>query len=758
MPDPANLPLELFEMVLDLALIEPTKHQLCGLALLSRRWYEAVMVRLYKEWHYNGARQPFMTLWMFLRTILRNPKVAALIRFLVIGNWGFYTPAMAVYHPKYGDHQIIELPEEDLDLVRAAISEAGISSLESSIIQSLHRRDRRPLMALLLTRLPNLMCLEATVPPHDPVLGSVLQEAMRRQRAGHKVFSRLTDLIIRAEVDVPPSHGESIGPLTGIHTKDEFNYLWSIMFLQGLQTLSLAGVHHKLIVLKTNPRVPYSQKLHVEANEEVRWRFTDIRSLLSLPAKLASFSFNVYNAPLKGALALISNKEIWEALQIHSENLETLEVFRHGPDYQSGKESSHHFGLLKSFTRLKYLGIQVEILLGGSFGLPIAPFRLADTLPCSLETLVFNGCTCDGVPDFPLQIEELLQSPEFPSLKSISMEDLCSYEEESDHDTSSLYKTIGQACDKRGVDFQLSESFDFCGRPEPVRTPGAVFGMERDGARRSSMFKTSPARFHDPHELILPRIGDDDLWGETARIASEIEEDPHGKTFGENEHFRALYGRPTVHARFFADHAGEAAYMVFHNKELVPLPPLYSFALYFTHAEASEKTVDMVGFYKELFSPFWPSYCFRLDFYFIPGGSAHDCMSHYRAEKAARGDHHEQLIAYKKHRDETDQPRGQLPGMVNEYPGGVLHICPNQNWNDEERAFLSVLFDPDDTCEKSIRIRRAPIDAQSPLYDPKAGKQTVQHWMLDLASRYSQGHTRPWEKATNKGWTAWPCL
>lgn len=138
-------------------------------SLLSRKWHAALLARIYSEWTYNGARQPFMTLWKFLMTVLSNAHLAALVRTLNIGNWGFY-PSAAL---KRG--QDLQLPPEELKLVSNAIHNGGIQHLEASIVrESLPRRDRRPLMALLLTCLPNLSTVYAHVPSCDPVLGTVI--------------------------------------------------------------------------------------------------------------------------------------------------------------------------------------------------------------------------------------------------------------------------------------------------------------------------------------------------------------------------------------------------------------------------------------------------------------------------------------------------------------------------------------------------------------------------------------------------------
>lgn len=76
---------------------------------------------------------------------------------MTIGNWGFY-PRVT-----FGKPEQLGLPQADQDLIHVAGVNAEISTLEPSIINDLHKHDRRPLMALLLTSLPNLTTVYAHV-------------------------------------------------------------------------------------------------------------------------------------------------------------------------------------------------------------------------------------------------------------------------------------------------------------------------------------------------------------------------------------------------------------------------------------------------------------------------------------------------------------------------------------------------------------------------------------------------------------------
>ena len=192
MPNPANLPTELFTDILDLSLYDSDARHLCHLSLLSRRWHNTLVPRIYTKWTYNGARQPFMTLLKFLVAIRHSPDLAALVRTLDVGNWGFFP------RPDSGKDVQLELPDTELELIRIAIREAGISGLEDDIVRSLSENDRRPLMALLLMSLPNPETLYAHVPRSDPVLGAVLKRMLDLKDSGSSshCLSRLRELYL----------------------------------------------------------------------------------------------------------------------------------------------------------------------------------------------------------------------------------------------------------------------------------------------------------------------------------------------------------------------------------------------------------------------------------------------------------------------------------------------------------------------------------------------------------------------------------
>ena len=170
--NPVNLPPELFIEVMDYAVDgKRDLKSLCAFCLVDQQWYTTVSPRIYSRWLYDGDIYSFTYLWKFLRTVLRSARIAQQVHTLRIRNWGF------PLHPDVG----VCLSEEDFELVHNAVCKAGIQHLESSVVEALRKADRRPLVALLLTSLPNLATLYAHVPEVDVFFAEMLKQALEDQ-------------------------------------------------------------------------------------------------------------------------------------------------------------------------------------------------------------------------------------------------------------------------------------------------------------------------------------------------------------------------------------------------------------------------------------------------------------------------------------------------------------------------------------------------------------------------------------------------
>ncbi|KAK6828684.1 hypothetical protein RU639_003536 [Aspergillus parasiticus] len=403
----AQLPPELFCPVLDLAFENQSDIQLlCSLSLLSRQWYETLVPRIYAEWAYNGARQSFRSLWNFLRTILNDSRIAALIHSLHIGNWGYYPYARS------GEWEELNIPQDEITLFREAIN----------------RRDRRPLMALLLTCLPNITRIYAHVPQPDPVLSAVLRQILDCQSGDNPstILSNLSELYVLGEVDVPTRDLVNHNLLPGAdQTPLRLDDLWPALHLTGLQTLSLYGLDtaNAAFRLGASPAISRLKHLSIIGGFNSSCTYTDLGALVALPEALTSFSLYIQDYAF-GSIGgdMISNAGLWKVLKKQQNSLEYLDICRDG-EHTRLYMSLGHFGLLHSFTCLKKLCIQAEVLLGSFWDRPNAPYRLKDRLPCNLQSLtLYGGKGFFHTSSIGVHLQEALDSGIFSSLTSIELE------------------------------------------------------------------------------------------------------------------------------------------------------------------------------------------------------------------------------------------------------------------------------------------------------------------------------------------------
>ncbi|OGM49221.1 hypothetical protein ABOM_004091 [Aspergillus bombycis] len=538
---------------------------------------------------------------IFLRTILNDARLAALVFSLHIGNWGYYP------HSCSGEWENLSLPREEITLIRQAINRVGIKHLESNIIKDIRKRDRRPLMALLLTCLPNLTRIYAHVPQSDPVLNAALMQILDCQSGSNPsaLLSKLSELYVFGEVDVP--------------TRDPVNYellpradqtllrlddLWPAFHLTGLRTLSLYGLDtaNAACRLGASPAMSRLKHLSIIGGFDSSCTYSDLQALLTLPEAFSSFS--LYNS------------------------LECLDIYRDA-EHTRLFMSQGHFGPLHSFSSLKKLCIQAEVLLGSFWDRPNAPYGLRDRLPCNVQSLtLYGGRGFFHISSIGVHLQEALGSGIFSSLTSIELEGFYVDSEISEMcRQTGVSLSTGRSCRHRAVsrDCQLRKE----GRwPQFLQT---TYHMRMDGQGRAVMFAFFPEECRDRREILLPLDDSMDACEEVA-----VKEGDLGQCTGDLK-LRMLD---------FWVHNGGTSYMVFQNFGHSSLLPLFTFAIYFTHAHVSREKVDHRALYQALCDSY-NNYDVRFDLYFVPGIGEEGCKAHYRQERRFRGDYKKQLKAYK---------------------------------------------------------------------------------------------------------------
>ncbi|KAL2810802.1 hypothetical protein BJX63DRAFT_400946 [Aspergillus granulosus] len=787
MPDPASLPVEIFTQILATALDqceydlnnETDLRQLRRLLTLNRRWYNVLLPRLYSKWTYNGARHTWVSLWKFVRTALSNRQLAEMVHTLNVGNWGFY-PSLVQYDEVAACDKL-ELTNDDFDLMRKAIRAAfcdcpNLEMLESKILdpQSLANRDRRPLIILLLICLPNISTIYMHLPWSTPLLQPVLEEILRYQDRGSSLpcLRHLTHLYLLA--DVSARQGKTKGSPDASFRLDS---IWPLLYFPTLDSLSLYGLDTDgaaSLLARCEDKVCRFQHLRIVIGKYSTCATSDVQALVKLPRILTRFSiFWDYGPQEFDCDPMISVVELWDALQKHRESLEHLEVFYDGSrsdDYAA----PGHFGLLQPFQRLQRLDTQLKVLLGGRTKEYVAPFRLKDTLPRSLEALVLQVDASFGtVPDFQTtELQAVIEGRDRP-LKLLALGDrsaarwyrIIKYAEDTgdygplDSQGPEPYPGLRLLCKKEThlhVDDGCCNTFDagrlrechFCRGGACRWLWRNTWGLRMDGIKRSNHFIE-----------LIPK--------------------PDQQPCKSHEEPKKARTEP-IQTMPFTDHRGKAAYMVFQNDIASQLPPLYPFVIYFTYptATATPEDADLAGLYKAIRDPMQGSQShFRLDAYFLPGASNDDCKAHYVAARSTRPDYKSLLQEFvaKARNNHFSPPPKRLPGMV--YPDPNVEgfqtsflICPERNWRDGAQRISMAMFD-----NSAIRARRDdeseeeyesnfwiesttsdhPITWEGPLTEEDEGGwilgEYLQQWINDIEEDLQAAHT----KAAGMGWTNW---
>ncbi|KAL4878873.1 hypothetical protein BJY04DRAFT_220705 [Aspergillus karnatakaensis] len=673
MLDFETLPAEIFDWILDYALVDCGHPRLCHLALLSRRWHQFLLPRIYKKWTYNGAKQSFFSLWSFFTTVLRSSHIASLVHSLAVGNWGFN------HYEALGKK--FEIIIDGLDLVLEAIHRAGLAALEEEIFDSISKGDRRPVMALLLTCLPNVRSIDAHVPRSDPVLGAVLRQALlnHQEEAQSGALSCLTSVRLWGEIYVEVD----IEKLArGDHARLQLDDVWPIIFFPGLSVLSIFEVDVVgASTLLRHQGFSNVQDLTMVCSEESKATIHDIQAFLRAPLALRSLSCYIkddYFESLRNPSLQIPNPALWDALQMHQDSLETLDLYRCGlTGYQVGR-----FDQLRSFNRLKRICINPEVLLGGCSKSLDSSIQLKDTLPSSpaLQSITFyEGEGLREIPDLDDQVEDvLISSSDFPSLRLLRV-DLVT---ESALSKAANYRSFQKTLNETRTTLSFVK----------FNCVGSWYlrdcQMSRGGICPALWQESYYMRCDGQQRFIKIRNRLEDLAGS----------DPEPS---DSEVVRP--SQPCITLSIpFPDHRGHRAYMLFSGHGDMPLPPLYSHAIYFTHLDIQPDDIglDLTRLHDVIMKEGSFDYEPRLDCYFLPGASAYDCTQHYLAELTARGNYKAQIRDYRRARREGNPPPpppGTLPGLVEHYSdneGSGLFICERAHWQTGDQTMWAVGFRP----------------------------------------------------------------
>ncbi|KAL2817887.1 hypothetical protein BJX63DRAFT_385345 [Aspergillus granulosus] len=747
MPDLFDLPAELLDPILDYAYGPDTpteelnhdpnerldRRQLGRLLLVKRKWYQALLPRVYSSWSYNGTSHSYMSLFRFLRTILTSPHIAALVQTLNVGNWGHGIPF-------YLSYDVVAPSPTEEGLLSDAIRRAGIDYLKHEILEKVlsptkSTADHRPLMALLVAHLPNLSTLYAHVPRSDPYLHAVLLEGRRRSTLGKLNKLYLLPEILVFDRGLRDSPGYQMDTMNFHHLK--LDVTWPVLFLSGLRSVSIYNLNTEdlALLLEDQRRVSvcHVEQLRVVTHKQSKCLPEDVHALLTLPQALTRLSFywhyySFKHGPAKKDITWkVSNQQVWAALQQHAPTLQSLEIM-HGID-NTRHFWKDHFGPLASFVRLKTLVMQPEILYGGD------PSLMSNSLPAGLETLtlLINSVPHERLPELLLQLNSVVASTDRP-LKQLWLGDRRL--SQPDQLIEEPCKRLEATCTERSVRFTavyITPSWSIYA--ELPSGSGKLFPQHW---RRTLHLKDDGFK-----RLILEH-----------KYQLKLQKELGG-------HHDELYIQP-IWPDSFLDHRGDQGFTLYEdNDPQISLYPLLSFAVYFTHPAAGYPQTDMAGLFALLRQEI-ADFHFRLDVYFLPNASEEDCMKHYRAEKATRKRSHVALELFERRvRNRLAQApcRPGKPEMVEEFTldgrrwGGALCICPGRGWRENEERLCCLLFDSPEGGSVPVWREWLPISGTSPGAESTGG--TAASWMWDLAYPFRDTLVRAQKEAMKREWIYW---
>ncbi|KAL4904300.1 hypothetical protein BDW74DRAFT_185626 [Aspergillus multicolor] len=722
---------------------------LSRLLLVNRKWHQAFVSRLYSCWTYNGARHSYSRLWKFIRTVASNPELAARVQVLNIGNWG----GSSTYYLK-NDHELRDEDEslglslDDQEIAKKAIQLAGLTEeVGSEIFQRIFAddndcRDRRPLM------------IYAHIPEADPFLGGVLQAALGQQQAvpgaestlllGLKELHVLSEVPTSVEKGLQPQDDDISEPSLQLHD------IWPALYLQRLNTLrlynldpdGLGSLFQNNIKAQERGYTCRIQHLHIATKRMSACRAEGVTALLTLPLKS---KIKDKTTGKKRNVWQISNSEVWAAIQKFEGSLEYLDIYHAFPPGPRQHRPDDHFGLLTDFTELRHLFIMTEMLLGGYHENMPATFRLEDTLPADIETLVIaTKAASKTIPDLVPQIEEVVS--QFPRLKTLQTSDNSAKSGYLPPGTiPPKYQPVREACLGKAIRF----SFEGLCSPT-IRREHCPYPL---GARCLSRWKeTYKLRFDG-----IARYTN--LHSRAKRKAAGRRQTPSPPPEPEPEQPRRRSNK--THVLPFNDHTGRSSFMVFQSEENTSLPPLVNITIYFTHPESpllklADLEDDLRAMHTRIAADGLEEYHYRLDIFFQPGASDEACIAHYQAEKATRGNSRDMRREAEIRLDANSPPptTPRLPGMLQAYRPmggavfqGMLFVHADRTWRGGAQRMCRIRYGA------GFELGQ-PFDARwfgfGPNTDPSLGHVIFQYsrddWQEDIGI---------YQSLAEKGWTTW---
>lgn len=222
--------------------------------------------------------------------------------------------------------------------------------------------------------------------------------------------------------------------------------------------------------------------------------------------------------------------------------------------------------------------------------------------------------------------------------------------------------------------------------------------------------------------------------------------------------------------------------MVFDGTESCPLPPLYSFTMYFTHADVTLEHIDAAELLAAIKRDNGPldTTPLRIELHSLPvqdvAESDEACIAHYQIKKRSRGTYTRQIEAFETSiKTGVDSRTGNLPGLVPsyvsermiEYHHGILYNYTGPDWRAEKKPARCVHFDHISQDEfEDLQVEFGELEALPSVYvslqafqesdAEHAGVASMGMKMFEMAHGSIKNETlRPWQEAVELEWSNW---
>ena len=455
MPDPALLPVEIFDAIIyhtttnivfddhriDYRFAEEVRFktkQLAGFCLLSRRWRECSIPYLYASFECHGYTNSFTRFWHFLHTMETCPDLRSLVKNLNIRDVGETVDLNQKPEASQESNEKFIARCEQAKVYGDRAQSLGVATVK--IRQALRKENIAPIQTLLQSYLLNLESVHVTMKEAD-------QRSLVFDRlfTNPQLWSRLTEATFY--MTPQPYYRRinsfsycisTIAPLLELPTIKKFSAIqadldcWSSTGYRNYRCAKYNTQSHKNKVCPQgdNSRIQKrsSSATHLVATVDENAATDGILHFLEAPRALVSLSLGFSNDLGRSFHDVVDNIKLWQLLYGHRSTLEYLDLYK--PNKRGKRSSQVHIvprlGSLKEFVHLRRLYIQPAQILGTYENqcpdIRIGPsqYRLKDVLPSSLAFLgLYRAGQYENIMRYWDQVGELSDQPSFPDLRAV---------------------------------------------------------------------------------------------------------------------------------------------------------------------------------------------------------------------------------------------------------------------------------------------------------------------------------------------------